>query len=64
MRPLPDVAPVCANCRFLEEHPSSEERSRLRAWCQVWRLLIPDPAHTGCPKFEPKATPTEEPSTS
>jgi hypothetical protein len=62
MRPKPDLEPVCANCRFLEEYTHSEEWSRLRSWCPVWRLLIPDPAHTGCTQFEPKPPPTEEPS--
>ena len=62
MRPLPDIEPVCANCRFLEEYPLSEEPSRLRSWCRVWRLLIPDPPHTGCTQFQPRAAPTEEPA--
>jgi hypothetical protein len=55
MRPQPDVRPICDNCRFLEEHTSADERSRLRSWCRIWRLLIPDPAHTGCTEFQPEA---------
>ena len=63
MRPQPDdIAPVCANCRFLEDYPHTEERSRLRSWCRVWRLIIPDPPHTGCTAFQPRDAPAEEPS--
>ena len=61
MRPLSDDTPVCANCRFLEEYPSEEERMRLRTWCRIWRLMIPDPEHTGCTEFEPRPPPAEEP---
>ncbi len=64
MRPQSDLEPICANCRHLEEHLNSEERSRLRSWCRIWRLLIPDPVHTGCTQFQPKDIPVEEPSPS
>jgi hypothetical protein len=60
MRPQPNDRPICDNCRFLEEHISAEERSRLRSWCRIWRLLIPDPAHTGCTEFQPRSPSAEE----
>ncbi len=62
MRLQTDIAPVCANCRFLEDYPHTEAQSQSRSWCRIWRLIIPDPPHTGCTSFQPKAAPAEEPS--
>jgi hypothetical protein len=54
MKPEREITAVCANCRFLEEYPHADERTRQRAWCRIWRLLIPDPEHMGCTLFQAK----------